>query len=382
MTTIRIGLGATLLERAMNGGHLDGVGVYNRNLHAELGRREGVSVLPVCFPPKAWQQALAQPFPGKAGFANAYGISAAISALTSFPFRGAGAISRRVDLYHAPDHLIPRMKHVPVVATICDALAVKRPDWIDAGPGSFRSFLFKCSARWARRVIAISAAMVPDLVEHFDIPEESISVVHMGIGRNWLEPVMAQEKCAVLEKYGLRKGYFLFVGTLQPRKNVESILSAYEALPGEIKARRQLVIAGQAGWGSEVLVARLRALQSEGACSWLQYVPATELRALYQSASVFVFPSLWEGFGIPVLEAFASRVPVVTSNVSSLPEVAGDAALLVDPRSVAELSKAMAQLAEDRTLATSLMEKGCARAALMSWEACASKTLEVYRKAM
>ena len=366
----------------MNGGRLDGIGVYSRNLHAELSKREGVSVLPVCFPPKPWQPALAHSFLGKAGFTGAYGANAALSALTSMPFRGADAVSRRIDLYHATDHLIPKLKGVPVVATICDALAVKRPDWINAGPGAFRSFLFKSSARWARRVIAISAAMVPDLVEHLGVPEESVSVVHMGIGQDWFEAVTAEEKRAVLKKYGLSEGYFLFVGTLQPRKNLESILSAYEALPEEIRSRRQLVIAGQAGWGSEALVARLRALQGGGRCCWLQYVPANELRALYQNARVFVFPSLSEGFGIPVLEAFASRVPVVTSNVSSLPEVAGDAAVLVDPRSVSELSEAMAGLAEDQTLAVSLAERGRARAALMTWEACASKTLDVYRKAM
>lgn len=366
----------------MNGGRLDGIGVYNRNLHAELIGRDGVSVVPVCFPPKPWQPGLANAFPGKAAFRRAYGISAAVSAMTSLPFAGAGELGGRMDLYHAPDHLIPKMRGLPVVATICDALAVKRPDWIDSGPGGFRSLLLRTSARWARRVIAISAAMVPDLVEHFGIREESISVVHMGIGRDWLEPVAEREKRAVMVKYGLRQGYFLFVGTLQPRKNVDSILAAYESLPSEIRAARQLVVAGQPGWGSQELVARLRALQAEGKCAWLEYVPATELRALYQNAGIFVFPSLWEGFGIPVLEAFASGVPVVASNVSSLPEVAGDAALLVDPRSVAELGNAMARLAEDRSLSSSLAQKGRARAARMTWEACATKTLEVYRKAM
>jgi len=382
VVAIRVGLGCTLLERAMNGGHLDGIGVYTQNLHRELSQSADVTILPVSFPAKPWAAPIARTFPGRAAFGTAYGISAAVSVLTSLPFSGASELTQRVDVYHAPDHLIPKLKGVPVVATICDALAVKRPDWINAGPGAFRSALFKASAAWAQRVIAISAAMVPDLVKHFGVPEKSISVVHMGIGREWFQHVPEGEKRAVLEKYGLVPGYFLFVGTLQPRKNVENIVAAYEALPQELRSMRRLVIAGQAGWGSEQLVVRLRALEREGKCSWLQYVPERDLRAIYQGASVFVFPSLWEGFGIPVLEAFASRVPVITSNISSLPEVAGCAAIMVDPKSVIDLRDAMAQLADDHELAASLVEKGLSRASQMSWEACAAKTLEVYRTAI
>lgn len=379
---MRVGLGCTLLERAMNGGHLDGIGIYNQSLLAELKRCDGVSVKPVCFPPKPWQPALVRSIPGRAAFGRAYGVSAAISALTPLDFAGAAELARRIDLYHAPDHLIPRLRRVPVVATICDALAVKRPDWIDAGPGAYRSRLFRASARWARRVIAISAAMVPDLVEHLRIPEAAISVVHMGIGREWFEPVSPAVSRRVLESYGLRAGYFLFVGTLQARKNVDGILAAYAALPADLRAERRLVVAGQAGWGSQALAARLEAEQRAGGCAWLRYVPAEDLRALYQNAGVFVFPSLSEGFGMPVLEAYASGVPVVTSNLSSLPEVAGDAAILVDPRSTSELSAAMARLAQDRALAASLAQKGSERALGMTWEACAAKTLEAYRLAL
>lgn len=382
MATIRVGLGCTLLERELNGGRLDGIGVYNRHLFSGLERRHDVSVLPACFPPKPWQPPLSRKLPRRAQFGRAYGISATISALTQLPFAGAGAFGRDIDLYHAPDHLIPRLTRVPVVATICDALAVKRPDWINAGPGAFRSRLFRASVRWARRVIAISAAMVPELVEHLGVPEASISVVHMGIGREWFEPVTLEEKRRVLDKYGLRPGYFLFVGTLQPRKNVETILSAYAALPAELRSTRQLVIAGQAGWGSHQLTAQLEAGQRKGVCAWLRYVPKGDLHALYQNAGVFTFPSLSEGFGMPVLEAYASGIPVVTSNVSSLPEVAGDAAMLVDPLSTGELSSAMLRLADNSELAATLVKKGRERAMGMTWDACAEKTLAAYRLAL
>lgn len=337
-------------------------------------------MLPASFPPKPWEKPLSAAFPDSAAFGCAYGLSAALSTVTALPFPGAGGIERRIDVFHAPDHLVPKLRGVPVVATICDALAVKRPDWINAGAGRYRSILVQSAAKWARHVIAISATMVPDLVQHFGIPEKSISVVHMGVGQEWFEPAPETEKTAVLEKYGIAAGYFLFVGTLQPRKNVENIVAAYEGLPREIRSARQLVIAGQPGWGSAPLQERLRVMQQERQCIWLQYVPARELRALYQCAGAFVFPSLSEGFGMPVLEAFASEVPVITSNLSSLPEVAGQAAVLIDPYSVSELRDAMARLAENAGLAASLVEKGRVRARELSWELCAGKTLEVYRK--
>jgi len=378
VSEVRIALGATLLERALNGSRLDGVGIYVENLYAEL--RRTASVIPACFPRKPWEPRLQRNLPGKASFRLAYGISAALSAGTGLPFAGARRVEQGIDVYHAPDHLIPKLRRVPVVATICDALVVKRPDWIDAGPGAFRSRLLKSATRYADHVIAISAAMIPELVEHLGIPESSISVVHMGVGPQWSERIPQQRLQEVLEKYRLAAPYFLFVGTLQPRKNVDAILQAYQSLPEDLRSRYRLVIAGQAGWGSATLVRRLRELEKAGACRWLDYVAAHELRVLYQGAAAFVFPSLAEGFGIPVLEAFASGVPVVTSNVSSLPEVAGDAALLVDPASGEELRNAMYRLATEPALAAALVQKGRSRAAEMSWEKCAAKTLEVYRK--
>ena len=382
MTSIRLGFGCTLLERALNGRHLDGIGIYSKNLYAALRCSAGLTVLPSSFPSKPWEAPCVESFPEASTFGRAYGLSAAVSAVTSMPFSRAARIARRIDVFHAPDHLIPKIEQVPVVATICDALAVKRPDWINAGIGGFRPLLMKASAKWANHVIAISAAMVPDLVEYFGIPEKSITVVHLGISPQWLEPVPEAEKVSVLDKYGLNPGYFLFVGTLQPRKNVEIILEAYKELPDELRADRKLVIAGMPGWSSTDLVEKLRILQTERQCLWLDYIPSQDLRSLYQSAGAFVFPSLWEGFGMPVLEAFASGIPVMTSNLSSLPEVAGNAALLIDPYSVSELRAAMMKVMEGGDFVAQLVERGRARAWAMSWDLCASRTIDVYRKVL
>jgi len=382
VSDLRVGLGVTLLERALQGAKLDGIGGYAPNLHRGLTETPSVKLLPASFPPKPWQGRLARKFPGATTFACAYGIGAAVSSATNLPFPWSKRIAGRIDVFHAPDHLIPRLREVPVVATICDALPVTRPDWIDAGPARFRSRLARSAARWADHVIAISAAMVPDLVEHLGVPDDSISVVHMGIGDEWFEPVAEERLRLIMSRHGLAEGYFLFVGTLQPRKNVERIVQAYARLPEDLRRARRLVIAGQAGWGSEDLVRTLRMLAQQGEAAWLEYVPADELRALYRGAGALVFPSLDEGFGIPVLEAFASGVPVITSNVSSLPEVAGGAALLVDPRNVEELARAMQRLAGDRQLVARLVALGRSRAREMTWSKCVQNTLDVYRKVL
>jgi alpha-1,3-rhamnosyl/mannosyltransferase len=378
--TIKVGFGTTLIERGRAGGKLDGIGVYASQLLNHLPSPGTIDVLPVSFPRKPWEASRSAQEAGTT-FGCAYGIAAAIAATTGLAFPGARAIARRVDVFHAPDHLIPKMRSVPVVATICDALPVKRPDWINAGPARFRSRLAKAAAAWADHVIAISAAMVPDLVQFLGIAERSISVVHPGVGDEWFEPVPEADRRAVLEQYELQAGYFLFVGTLQPRKNVQTIVDAWLALSADLRAAHPLVIAGQPGWGAEPAVERVRAAAGAG-CRWLEYVPAAQLRALYQNATAFVFPSLWEGFGMPVLEAFASGVPVISSNLSSLPEVAGDAALLVDPLSVQELRKAMAQLVDDTELCAELRRRGTERARRMSWVHCAAQTRDVYRKVL
>jgi glycosyltransferase involved in cell wall biosynthesis len=228
-------------------------------------------------------------------------------------------------------------------------------------------------------VIAVSRAMVPELVEHYAVPEERISVTHLGVDERWFEREPDARIAALRQRYHLDRRYLLFVGTLQPRKNVARILAAFERLPPSFRAEVQLVIAGRAGWQIDELVTALRTAGNEGRVRWLDYVPAADLRSLYQGAAAFVFPSLHEGFGLPVLEAFASGVPVVCSNVTSLPEVAGDAALQVDPTDVAGLASAMEALVSDDALAQRMRERGRDRAREFTWDRCAEGTLAVLR---
>jgi glycosyltransferase involved in cell wall biosynthesis len=374
-----VGLSCTVIDPALSGGRLDGIGVYTDNIYKRLrARPEEAEIVPVSFLPLLGRA----PAPALAGselFPHSYPVSAALSLATSLPFSSTGLARRGVRLYHATDYRVPKLGHIPVVATLYDAIPLKYPSWANARLRQLKNIILKSAARWADHVIAISRAAVPELVEYYGVREDRISVIHLGLSESWYAPIAEVEREQVLRKHRLRPGYFLFVGTLQPRKNVARILAAYRALPEFLRRERQLVIVGKIGWSADELVTEIRRLESEGACRWLDYTAPEDMGALYQSAGAFVFPSLHEGFGLPVLEAFASCIPVITSKTSSLPEVAGDAAILVDPFNVDEIRGAMLELIENRALADRLIEKGWRRAATMTWDRCASETLAVYR---
>jgi alpha-1,3-rhamnosyl/mannosyltransferase len=221
------------------------------------------------------------------------------------------------------------------------------------------------------------------VIRHLGVPQSRVSIVPWGIGEQWLTHVPQAEVDDVLARRGLTRGYVLNVGTIQPRKNVGTLIDAYEALPTTTRADHKLVVVGRRGWSSEAVIRRLDQLMAQGRAVWLEHVPSDrEVQALYQGAGVFVLPSLYEGFGIPLLEAFASGVPVVTSNATSLPEVAGDAAISVDPRSVAEMSDAIRTLLVHRAERATRIARGYARARALTVAKAAAATLEVYREAL
>jgi alpha-1,3-rhamnosyl/mannosyltransferase len=246
----------------------------------------------------------------------------------------------------------------------------------------FKNFVLRRAAGFADHVIAISRYSVAELVEHFKVPESRISVVYCGVGSEWLSPLPEADWHETLVRRGLRPGYYLFVGILQPRKNLERVLQAHDALSAELRRERPLVVVGKAGWRCEALLEKLMTKVASGEAYWLNDVHGiTELRHLYAGAGVFVFPSLYEGFGLPVLEAFASGVPVVTSNTTSLPEVSAGAGFEVDPASVEEIAFAMQRALLDDERAWRI-PAGRRRAAEMTWDACIEGTLSVYRQVL
>lgn len=368
---MRIGISTTTIEPALTGGRLDGIGVYSRALVRRLPR-QGCAVQPYSFAPGGIELEAGTRLP--AAFA--------LATLRDLVLPGAMRLKMPdVDLYHATDYRIVRMDCM-VVATLHDALTIKHPEWCSPHLRKLKNWLQAKAARKANHVIAHTQFAIRELVECFGVDERRISVVPCGMDEEWLEAPAPAEVQATLALHGLQSGYYLTVGTLQPRKNMGRVLEAYLALPRVLRAKRQLVIVGQPGWRSATLQAQIRAAQQNGEnVVWLDNLTShDQLRHVYAEAGVFVFPSLYEGFGIPVAEAFASGVPVITSNTTSLPEVTMGAAVEVDPLSVAEIGAAMLELARNDALRARHIAAGKARALDLTWAECARKTAAVYNQ--
>lgn len=196
-------------------------------------------------------------------------------------------------------------------------------------------------------------------------------------------PRTAGELLATLTRHGLQPGgYSLYVGTIEPRKNIETLLDAYGRLPLALRQRWPLILSGYKGWRSASIHERIEAAQREGWARYLGFVPGEDLPSLYAGARLFAFPSLYEGFGLPVLEALSSGIPVVCSNSSSLPEVAGGAALMCEPQDVESLTANLRCALEDESWRGIATDAGLRHAATFSWERCARQTIEVYKKVM
>ena len=369
MHRLTVGLGTTTIEPGLTGGHVDGIGVYTRALLSHLPQA-GCAVEAY-----SWPHAGTPPVIGRA-LPQSFARASLVDLATPRQHR----VHMPADLFHATDYRIVRMD-CPVVATLHDALPIKYPEWCNPRMRHLKNWAQRKAARKADHVIAVSHFAVDELVECFGVDPQRVSVVHNGVDERWLDAPDPQAVAATLARHGLRPGYFLFVGTLQPRKNVERLLGAWLRLPHAVRAERALVIVGARGWRCETLLRRIDAARANGEnLVWLDKLGGDDtLRHVYAGAGVFAFPSLYEGFGIPLLEAFACGVPVVASNASSLPEVSQGAALEVDPLDEAALAEAMLALARDESLRTRCIDAGRARAAAMTWRATAHATAAVYR---
>lgn len=303
-------------------------------------------------------------------------------------YSSASALAKRYALrgysdhvFHGPNFYLPPFDG----SSVCTFHDLSVFTWAHCHPPERVRFMRKEIALTLKRadmLITDSEYTRQEVAAYFGWPLDKIRAVPLACSSDF-RPRTADELAATLRKFGLAvDGYGLYVGTIEPRKNLEVLLDAYSILPQSVRQRWPLVLIGYRGWCSEQLHARIEAAVAEGWARYLGFVDAGELPLIYAGARVFVFPSLYEGFGLPVLEAMASGIPVVCSNSSTLPEVAGGVAAMCEPQDVNALSQLIAAGLEDEAWRTEARHKGLLRAAGFSWRRCAQETAAVYREVL
>ena len=289
-------------------------------------------------------------------------------------------LGEKIDLYHAP-HLLrfPRMKYKSVI-TVHDLTFLLYPEHHTQANLTFQNEGVAGSLRFADQIIADSQNTKKDLIRLLGIPEERIEVVYLGIEEEYSPLREKGEDLLHLEKYGISRLYLLFLGVIEPRKNLTRLVKAFHNLKVNKKIDHKLVIAGRKGWLFKEVFDAVKEFKLEKEIVFTGYVPDEEVPSIIRGADLFVYPSLYQGFGLPPLEAMACGIPVITSNVSSLPEVVGEAGILIDPLSINEIQEAIPKLLQEEGLRKELVKKGLEKSKQLTRNRTALETLRIYQK--
>jgi len=292
-----------------------------------------------------------------------------------------GAVRNAIDVYHEPNY-VPFEVDAPTVVTVHDLSWLRHPHTHPPDRVRWLMRAMPAALERAAAIIVDSEFTRAEVQVAFPGCGSRVCAVHLGVERSF-HPRDATATAAVLERLGLAHGrYVLTVGTLEPRKNIEHVLDAYARLPARLRDRYALAVAGAPGWRAHRLTQRLRSLAATGHVRFLASLAQQDLPSLYAGAAAFVFPSIYEGFGLPPLEAMASGVPVLVSQRTALPEVVGDAGVMLDPAQPDLTAQRIEALLDDPATAAALRERGLKRATQFTWASCAQKTIAVYRAAL
>jgi glycosyltransferase involved in cell wall biosynthesis len=353
---------------------LTGAGVYVARLLAAMATRDDLELEVFCAPGSA--AVLGAPglrlHPVAAARAGRPSRIAWTQLLAGRAARSAGA-----DLLHGVHYELPLASRLPQVVTVHDLTLLTYPEWHEASKVRYFGWALRRAVRNARRVLCVSATSARDLAERLEVAPGRIDVTRLGTD---LRPAGEAEVAGLRRRLGLDGPYLLGLGTVEPRKDLPTLVRAFASLAGELPHR--LVLAGLAGWGQGALAAAVAQSGVADRVLLTGYLPEADKAALFTGADVFAYPSRYEGFGLPVLEAMACGTPVVTTTGGSLPEVAGDAALLVDPGDPDALAAALAKLAGDPAARQAAAARGRTRAAAFTWERCAAETAAAYHRAL
>lgn len=358
--------------------HDFGIGTYIRNLVTELGRldHDGEYVL------------LTKPEDADAAAAAGPNFRAVVE--TSRPYSMAeqwrvpmAAARARADLLHEPHYVLPPLTRCRTVVTIHDCIHLRFPEYLPSRAAFvYAHAMIRLAARKADRVLTVSDASKRDILHYTGVAPEKVVVVHNGLDARFATAPDAEAMDRVRQRFQLDHPFVLYVGNIKPHKNLERLIAAFASMRADGPEGLKLVVIGDETSKHPGLRQAVHRHRLDKHVRFFGFQPAATLVTFYRLARAFVFPSLYEGFGLPPLEAMANETPVVTSNLSSLPEVAGDAALLVDPYDVASIAEGIRRAVTDEPLRQQLIAKGRARAREFSWARAAADTLAVYREVL
>jgi len=285
-----------------------------------------------------------------------------------------------IDVFHGPASLIPfRKDHYRVVVTIHDLVAFLFPETIPLKYGAYMRFLLRQAVKRANKIISVSYHTREDLIKILKVSPEKIVVIHEAPSPNFRPIEHTKVRTLLKERYGITQKYIYHLGNIEPRKNLIVLLEAFTRVCREYGSEYQLVVSGQKGWLIRSLSQFLKNYPNRDQVLFTGYVPVEDLPFFMNGAELFVFPSLYEGFGLPVLEAMSCGIPVVSSNRSSIPEIVGSAGVLIDPTNTQELADQIIVLLRNEAERNRLSLLGKEQAARFSWLEVARKTLDVYR---
>jgi glycosyltransferase involved in cell wall biosynthesis len=285
------------------------------------------------------------------------------------------------DVVHFPNFNVPLLQRTPLVLTLSDLIYYIYPQACPSWIGhQYARFMIRAAAKKASRIITLSEHSKRDLIRHLGCPPEKIAVVYPAIDSEVFRPQDSASVEVVKRKFGIQRPYLFYTGNHEPRKNLERLVHAFRRIPN--RRNFQLVLGGRVGRRHQAFYASIADLVATDEVILSGEIPEPDLPLLYAGAELFVFPSEYEGFGLPPLEAMATGVPVACSGATSLPEVVGDAAALFDPGSAGEMAAAMNRVLSSKQLASELREKGFERIRRFSWASAAQQIMHIYEQAV
>jgi glycosyltransferase involved in cell wall biosynthesis len=354
--------------------HDYGIGTYVRNLVGQLARQnDDTRYVLLCRPDDAEPlRALGSRFEPLVEGSGQYTVAEQFT----IPLALARA---RVDLFHAPHYVVPPLTTRPYVVTIHDCIHLRFPQYLpNRLAHGYARTMMTLAARRARRVLTVSHASKDDILHYLGVPASKVEVIYNAIDERIAAPPSDADIERVSQRFQLTSPFILYAGNIKPHKNVDRLIEAYSVLRRRGFEGVKLVIIGDEISKYPNLRRLVHTFQLHQHVRFFGFVPEATLAVLYRRAVMFVFPSLYEGFGLPPLEAMAAGTPVITSNVSSLPEVVGDAALLVDPMDAGAIADAMARVLADAALRRDLIRRGQERVHAFSWERSVARIRQVY----